>query len=200
MKINVTIIFLCIAIFCLKTYMIHIDRYTYTSFIFESWKKKDFEEKRLLKKRFLGFKNITADLYWIYFLQCDHLGIQLSPDFIFNCADLITYLDPHFNIVYRFAALGLSIKYKRYDLANILLKKAIAHSSFNKDDWRIYFYIGYNYYFFLHDTKGATYYIKQASKQPTHFNACLKKHRTLPPNFIAKWSDRLTKALLTFQV
>jgi len=190
------IIFLFLFSSLVKTYLITKERPLFSCSIFESWGAKGGEEKKLLAKRFLGFSSVAADCYWLYFLQLDHIGCKLSADFVFNCADIITYLDPHFNVVYRFASIGLSLGFKRYDLATKLLEKAVVVSSFNRDDWRVNFYLGHNYHFFLQDQKRAVHYIKLASQQQKACGVFLKQDRGVPPDFIKKWGGRLANVNL----
>jgi len=187
---SIYVIIFCVIFVC-KSYLINKKRYNLNCVNLLEWGKNSPEEKRVAVNRFLGFKNFVADLYWIYFLQKDYIGHKLSPEFVFNCADLITCLDPHFNVVYRFAAVGLTFGFKRPDLSNKLLFKAINFSSVNKDDWRILFYIGYNYYFFLKDAKRASHYFELASVQPKSFKATCKSDRLPPPQYLSRLSRKL---------
>ena len=186
----IIIIFLFFLSSFFKTYLINKQRNNVSKSFIIHWGSKTASEKKILVKRFLGFKNFAADMYWIYFLQLDHLDCNLSGDLVYNFADLITYLDPHFNVVYRFAAIGLSLGLKRPDLADTLLIKAIA-SPFNKDDWRIYFQLGYNSNFYCKDKKKAAYYIGLASRQPKQYSSYMKGQRVSPPEYLARWQATL---------
>ncbi len=128
---------------------------------------------------YCGFKTIAADFYWCLLQLHD----DINAEYIFHTADNITDLDPHYNIVYRYAAIRLLIEYSDANLATTLLEKSLP-SCFNNDDWRIYFYLVYAYKFFLHDqTKAHHYYAVMRQQQYTN-NHYLKKDRNLPPEYL----------------
>lgn len=95
-----------------------------------------FESMHVPPSWFLSVKAIAADWYWLCLLT------KSTQDFkpIFTLAMRITDLDPHFNIVYRYAAVQL-MQSKHFDKAQQLLAKAL-RSPTNQADWRIYFYHG----------------------------------------------------------
>jgi len=188
----VVIIFLFFLSSFFKIYLINKER----NRVSQHWSLQTITEKKIGFKKFLGFKNIAADIYWVYLLQLDYLGSKLSGDFVYTVADLITSLDKHFNVVYRFAATGLSFGLQRPDLAHRLLQKALT-SSFNKDDWRIYFQLGYDSSFYYNDKQKAAYYIAMACRQPKKFDSYLKVERTAPPHYLTRWKETLQATFCT---
>jgi len=179
---NCWVLCLFLTIFWCKTHFLTQGRYQHMLF--------SMLEKKLLAKRFLGFRNFVADLYWLSLLQKDHTSNKLSADDIFSTADFITDLDPHFNVVYRFAAIGLMFNLKKPDFSYKLLVKAL-NSPFNNDDWRIYFLLGYNRYFFYHDVKKSRFYINVACCCSLDFFEILKSDRFKVPEYVLKWSEKL---------
>lgn len=129
---------------------------------------------------YLSIKNIVADFYWF------NLAVQedLSPNYIFHRADFITDLDPHFTIVYRFVGIYLTTRTDRHDLAVALLKKGL-QSPVNSSDWRVHFYLAYNYHHFLKDSEQAHFYYAQAAQHSSV---------TKPPDYLKGLVDKLRLA------
>jgi len=174
-----------------KHFLFQYERPTFVSPVLQKFSDLTHAQKQRALKRLCGFKTIAADVHWLGFLQQDHVGKKLLPEQVFARADLITDLDPFFNVVYRFAAIGLTVGLKRPDLANKLLKKALHAWQVNGDDWLIYFYLGHNYHFFLNDDAKAARYIQLASEQPTVFDGIFKSSRLPPPDYLNHWAQRL---------
>jgi len=84
-------------------------------------------------------------------------------DYIVSSVDTITDLDPKFWDPYLFASLLLSWGLGQYDEANTLLTKAEKHLP---NDYRPFYFKGFNYYYFLKDNKKAAEYMIKASKLP----------------------------------
>lgn len=130
-----------------------------------------------------SFKNTVANIHWFKILVTEN---QSTYSF-FDKINYLTDLDPHANIIYRYAALQLLVQHKSPLLALRILKKSL-FSSFNQDDWRIYFYIEYIYKFFLYDISGALLYrrkIAQWCKNTSHY---LKKNRPEIPEHLLTWA------------
>ena len=82
----------------------------------------------------LGFDNLVADVYWmravIYYGTKEKVqGRRPNFDQLAPLLDLVTALDPHFRVAYRFGAIFLTEAYPngpgRPDLAVALLQRAI---------------------------------------------------------------------------
>ncbi len=95
-----------------------------------------------LRSSCLGFNHIIADVCWLKLITSQD---ELYDHCFFEYAQYITDLDPHFNVVYRYAAVYLMTQRQRYDLATALLKKSL-QSPVNADDRRIHFYLAYSSY------------------------------------------------------
>jgi len=109
---------------------------------------------------YLGLKSIAADLYWFGLSYSD----DLSADYVFEMADFITDLDPHYTVVFRYAGIYLTTHAQRSDLAIRLLQKSL-NSSVNRKDWRIPFYLAHNYHHAVNDKKKAAIYYQLAAEQ-----------------------------------
>ena len=96
-----------------------------------------------------GFDALLADYYWLQAVQvaggsdvvdasdARHLG---------RLVDVVTTLNPHVGHPYRFAAVWLTHDVDQVREAIRLLERAVEH---HPDDWRNYFYIGFNHFFYL---------------------------------------------------
>ena len=66
--------------------------------------------------------------------------------------DVVTTLNPHVGHPYRFAAVWLTHDKQLVREGNRLLERAILH---HPEDWRNYFYLGFNHFFYLLDYSAA---------------------------------------------
>lgn len=129
---------------------------------------------------YLSIKSIVADFYWFGLVAQE----ELSPEYAFHAADFITDLDPHFTLVYRFVAIYLTTRTDRQDLAVQLLEKSLL-SPINSNDWRIHFYLAYQYQYFFNDRIQAQYYYAQAAQHSSV---------TKPPDYLKRLAARLKLA------
>lgn len=129
------------------------------------------------QKLALGFKNLVADAYWIravvYYGGRLHDNRNAAPDavaknfdLLFPLLDLVTTLDPHFRIAYRFGAIFLTESYPngpgRPDQAIDLLQRGIERDA---GRWEYFHDIGFVYYWWLHDyTKAAQWWVRGAER------------------------------------
>jgi tetratricopeptide (TPR) repeat protein len=126
----------------------------------------------------LGFDNLVADVYWIravvYYggrrLQSANIDAVSGPpnfDLLYPLLDLVTSLDPHFKVAYRFGAIFLTEAYPsgpgRPDQAVALLKRGLEHDPAR---WEYMEDIGFVYYWWLHDFKQAADWFKRAGDLP----------------------------------
>lgn len=102
--------------------------------------------------------------------------------------DRITELDGRFLDPYVFAEMMLAWQARMYDEAELLLKKAMIY---RQDDWRMPYYIGFNYFYFQKkNTAGARYIMKAANiKGCPHYLANLATR-------LAFYGERSKTALL----
>lgn len=133
----------------------------------------------LARRLALGFRNLAADVYWmravVYYggqrliSGRQHPGAPPGANFelLYPLLDLVTTLDPHFKVAYRFGAIFLTEAYPsgpgRPDLAIALLERAIASDAAR---WEYMEDIGFVYYWWLQDYGNAAAWFKRASEQP----------------------------------
>lgn len=121
----------------------------------------------LLKKLSLGYEPLLADIYWTRTVQ--YFGSRVSDphanlDQLPPMLNITTTLDPHMIIAYRFGAIFLSEKKPGHtDLAVDLVRRGIAA---NPDEWRLYFDLGFLYYWRLKDPQNAAKAYLDGSKAP----------------------------------
>ncbi|MDT8420977.1 MAG: hypothetical protein RQ754_11145 [Desulfuromonadales bacterium] len=83
--------------------------------------------------------------------------------FVTSSLDVVTDLDPYFVDPYILAEGLLAWDAGKPDEANKLLAKGMEYRT---SDWRLPFYIGFNYFYFLGDYPSASDYIMQAAQLP----------------------------------
>ncbi|MBD3183204.1 hypothetical protein GF312_12990 [Candidatus Poribacteria bacterium] len=137
--------------------------------------RKRLEEKiiyiptgRFMKAASIGFHAVLSDLLWtravLYFGE--HFTTDREYPWLYRILDAVTTMDPHNILAYRFGGNLLALEGNRIEESIALLKKGIKH---NPDkDWRLYFLLGFNYYYILNDHLTAAYYFEQAVKLPGH--------------------------------
>lgn len=118
-----------------------------------------------LKLAVLGYQQMAADLIWLKAVQ--HLGEQhqtragyLSA---YHAVDVLTDVDPTFVFAYQAAGtvLGVWAGLPRESIA--LLTKGMRH---HPEVWQLPFYVGYDYFYELHDPVMAARYFRMASVLP----------------------------------
>lgn len=125
----------------------------------------------LLQRLALSYDNLVSDIYWIravvyYGGKRRAEGTQRNYDALYPLLDLVTTLDPHFRIAYRFGSIFLTEAYPsgpgRPDLAVKLLERGIERD-FGR--WEYYHDIGFVYYWWLRDyPKAAEWFLKGAER------------------------------------
>lgn len=131
-----------------------------------------FQSGPLLKRVSLGFDNLLADVYWIRAVVY-YGGMRRADDAHrnFDLLDplltLVTTLDPHFRVAYRFGAVFLTEAYPsgpgRPDRAIALLERGLAA---NPSGWEYMHDIGFVYYWWLRDYKAAGEWFGKAGQLP----------------------------------
>jgi hypothetical protein len=125
----------------------------------------------LAERLALGFDNLVADVYWIravvYFGGQRRATQQKQFDQLYPLLDLVTSLDPHFRIAYRFGSIFLAESYPggagRPDLAIQLLQKGMAA---DPRRWEYLQDIGFIHYFWTRDYNAAAEWFKRAADVP----------------------------------
>jgi hypothetical protein len=135
---------------------------------------------KMADKLFLGYKNLVADMYWmravVYYggqrqrlVDLEERGIQSTTNFdlLYPLLDLVTTLDPHFKIAYRFGAIFLADAPPngpgRADLAIALLQRGIER---DHGRWEYMEDIGFVYYWWIKDFGRAAEWFKRAGDAP----------------------------------
>lgn len=115
----------------------------------------------------IGFDQIVADIYWLRAIQVTGEPIisSMESEWIYNCLDLVTTLDPRFDYAYQVGGIVLSTISNNIEKSNALLEKGLRE---NPMIWQIPFYLGFNYFYHLNDYKTAAYYMTKASELPGH--------------------------------
>lgn len=80
-----------------------------------------------------------------------------------SCVESITDLDPYFLDPYLLAEGYLTWETGQYEEANRLLKKGVRYRTW---DWRLPYFIGFNYFYFLRDYEKGADYVMKASRIP----------------------------------
>ena len=113
----------------------------------------------------LGYRQVVADLLWIQAIQAmgERTVSEEAGYWIAHALDVITTLDPRFVRVYEVGGIALTTLVVLTEESNRLLEKGIRY---NPEVWRLPFYLGFNYYFELHDDQKAAEYIARASRLP----------------------------------
>jgi hypothetical protein len=125
---------------------------------------------KLVKVVSLEYAPLVADIYWTRVVQYfgnKHAGKQVDLRLLWPLLDVASTLDPHLMPVYRFGSMYLSDAPPRGagrpDLAVQLLRRGIEA---NPDQWRLYYDLGFVYYFDAKDYPKASAAFYEGSKNP----------------------------------
>ncbi|HEY3347179.1 MAG TPA: hypothetical protein VGK71_06110 [Nitrospirota bacterium] len=115
-----------------------------------------------LKIASLGYENTVADILWIkVVIQSGEKKISSRGyDWMYKALDTLTTLDPVFVTPYEMGALMLTIVADKVDLSDKLLEKGVIY---NTDVWQLYFYLGFNKFFFDKDYLAAAKNMEKAA-------------------------------------
>jgi tetratricopeptide (TPR) repeat protein len=118
-----------------------------------------------LKVAVLGYRQLAADLIWLKVIQ--HFGdpttTQEGYRWTYHAVDVLTDLDPKFSYAYQAAGTMLGVWAGRHEESIAILTKGMRH---NPDVWQLPFYVGYVYYYELHNVKEAAKHFRLASELP----------------------------------
>jgi hypothetical protein len=101
-----------------------------------------------------GFDAVMSDLAWMRAIQIvgSDSGAIGKSHTLAALIDLVTSLDPWVDHPYRFAAVWINDDEAAVRKANALIRRGIEH---HPDDWRGYFHLGFNYFFYLDEQTAA---------------------------------------------
>src|SRR6202023_4120650 len=126
---------------------------------------------KLVKGLSLEYAPLVADIYWTRVVQYfgnKHAGKQVDLRLLWPLLDVTSVLDPQLMPVYDFGSTFLSDAPPRGagrpDLAVELLERGLKA---NPDQWRLYYDLGFVYYFEMKDYAKASEAFSEASKNPT---------------------------------
>lgn len=118
----------------------------------------------------LEFKGIVSD--FLFLKMITHYGEKIGnkeklderhADFLYTTTEAITDLDPWFWDAYLVADMNLTWGFGQFDKANKLLLKAKRYRSY---DYKVPYFIGFNYFYFLKDSVNAAKYLREAASFP----------------------------------
>jgi hypothetical protein len=125
---------------------------------------------KLVKALSLEYGPLLADIYWTRVVQYfgnKHAGHQVDLRLLWPLLDLTSTLDPNLLPVYPFGSTFLSDSPPRGagrpDLGVELLERGIRA---NPEQWKLYYDLGYIYYFDLKDYQKASQAFYEGSKNP----------------------------------
>ena len=123
---------------------------------------------KLVKTAALGYDAVLADLLWMrtvmYFGQ--HFVTDKDYRWLYSMLDAVTTLDPGNILAYRFGGNILALEAGEVDSSIRLLQKGIRN---NPDKgWRLYFLLGFDYFYLKNDYLNAAKNLEKASRMPGH--------------------------------
>ncbi len=108
-----------------------------------------------------GFEAVVGDLHWLRAVQI--VGSPQGPygrnHLIGALIDVVTTLDPWVDHPYRFAAVWMTEDERVVRKANEILQRGIEH---HPEDWRGYFYLAFNHFFYLGEEEEAARVLEPA--------------------------------------
>jgi tetratricopeptide (TPR) repeat protein len=125
-------------------------------------------DSKYIRTASLGYHAPLSDILWaravIYF--GGHYLVDKDYSWLYRIIDAVTTLDTRNILAYRFGGTLLALGQNDVEKSNLLLKKGIRY---NPDaDWRLYFLLGFNYFYYIGDYVTAAEYLKKASSMPGH--------------------------------
>ena len=121
---------------------------------------------RVAQAMAFGFDAVLADYHWLQAVQVvggtDVVEASHARQ-LGKLVDVVTTLNPHVGHPYRFAAIWLTHDEGLVREGNRLLQRAI---EYHPDDWRSYFYLGFNHFFYLGEYEQAAAALEIAMELP----------------------------------
>lgn len=118
-----------------------------------------------LKVAVVGYRQIAADLLWLKAVQNLAGKTQTRQGYLaaYHAVDVLTDLDPQFVHAYQFTGTILGVWAGLVKESVGILTKGVQH---NPTVWELPFFLGYDYYYELHDPATAAQYFRTASMLP----------------------------------
>lgn len=163
-RISLCLLSLFFLFFCIYSIQVFIDQ-SY------QWEREErllyLPSGKFLKPACLGFESLVADLLWIKAIGYfgGHYLTDHSYKWLYHILDLVTTLDPLFRYPYEFGGIILALEGGNPEQSTLLLEKGIKH---HPEYWRLYFYLGFNHFYYHRDFQNASLYIKKAAQLPGH--------------------------------
>lgn len=127
----------------------------------------------LIKRMSLEYAPFAAAIYWTRAVQYygeKHRLHDRNLELLWPLLDIATTLDPHLIVAYRFGSTFLGEKSPagagQPERAIALLERGLHE---NPDEWRLYYDMGYVYYFDMQDFPKAAQAFLQGSKNPNAY-------------------------------
>lgn len=121
---------------------------------------------RVVQAMSFGFDAMFADYHWLQAVQIaggtDIVGHD-EAEKLGRLIDVVTTLNPHVGHPYRFGAIWLTHDPEQVREGIRLMHRAIEN---HPDDWRNYFYIGFNHFFYLGEYAEAAEILEAALELP----------------------------------
>lgn len=118
-------------------------------------------DPRVAQLAAVGFEAVVGDLHWLRAVQI--VGSKEGPvgksATIGALVDVATTLDPWVSHPYRFAAVWMTDDEASVRKANEIIRRGIEH---HPHDWRGYFYLAFNHFFYLDEQAEAARALKPA--------------------------------------
>lgn len=151
----------------------------------------------LAERLSLSFDSLVADVYWmralIYYGDRHRSERGRSYALLNPLLELVTTLDPHFRVAYRFGAIFLTEPSPdgaaRPDFAIQLLERAIQQ---DQPRWEYFYDIGFVYYWWLQDYRKAAEWFSRAADRP----GAAHWLRPLAATTLASGGDRRSSRML----
>jgi tetratricopeptide (TPR) repeat protein len=128
---------------------------------------------KVLQRMSLEYAPLVADMYWTRAVQYygeKHRLHQKNLELLWPLLDIATTLDQQLIVAYRFGSTFLGEKSPagagRPDLAIELLQRGLQA---NPDQWRLYYDMGYVYYFDMRDYQKSSQAFAEGSKNPNAY-------------------------------
>lgn len=113
----------------------------------------------------LGYRQLAADLIWLKAVQ--QLGVrrQTAEGYrsAYHAVDVLTDIDPKFVFAYQATGTILGVWAELIQESVTILTKGMQQ---NPEVWELPFYLGYDYYYELHDSAAAAKYLRIAAALP----------------------------------
>jgi len=125
-------------------------------------------DPKVIKLSFPAFAEVVANIIYIrlcvFFGEQDFANVKLKDwDWILNNIETILTIDPYYFDPYYMIGTLIAWEVPKMHLKEInqILKKGLSYSK----DFRIPFFLGFNYFYFLDDKQTGAYYLKMASER-----------------------------------